>query len=216
MTISPSCTGLRKCSRSIDAVTTAPPEWRADAMPPAMSIHCMRMPPKIVPCVLVRPGNTICAVSTREARGVFRTARLCARGVFNGARGFSIAKACTDGGNTAAARGSTRAAKRLVERSRVYSLGPMRFSTPSGSRHSRWTTVLSALATLGLLAVAPTAHAKKLTLPQLLDLARAASPGIQATGAAAAAMEAQVSEARRNWLPQGDLLSVLAPSPQVQ
>jgi hypothetical protein len=29
------------------------------------------MPPKIVPCVFVRPGNTSCAVSTREARGVF-------------------------------------------------------------------------------------------------------------------------------------------------
>ena len=57
--------------RSIDAVTTAPPEWRADAIPPAMSIHCMRMPPKIVPCVFVRPGRTSWAVSTREARGVF-------------------------------------------------------------------------------------------------------------------------------------------------
>ena len=33
----------------IDAVTTGPPECRAAAMPAAMSIHCMRMPPKIVP-----------------------------------------------------------------------------------------------------------------------------------------------------------------------
>jgi outer membrane protein TolC len=36
-----------------------------------------------------------------------------------------------------------------------------------------------------------------------------------AAAAATAAMEAQVSEARRNWLPQGDLLSLLAPSPNM-
>lgn len=65
------------------------------------------------------------------------------------------------------------------------------------------------------LAGAPAAQAKKMTLPELLELARQASPGMQATAAATAAMEAQVSEAWRNWLPQGDLLSILAPSPNL-
>jgi outer membrane protein len=91
----------------------------------------------------------------------------------------------------------------------------MRFMIPSRGRRPRAATALATLAALGALALAPAALAKKLTLPELLDLARAASPGIQATGAATEAMEAQVSEARRNWLPQGDLLSVLAPSPKV-
>ncbi|HVZ71686.1 MAG TPA: TolC family protein [Polyangia bacterium] len=74
----------------------------------------------------------------------------------------------------------------------------------------------SLIAALLLSLGAREAHAKKMTLPELLDLARAASPGIQAAQAATAAMEAQVSEARRNWLPQGDLLSVLSPSPNVK
>ncbi len=92
----------------------------------------------------------------------------------------------------------------------------MRFMIWSPGRRARGATTLATLATLGLLVLAPSAHAKKLTLPELLDLARAASPGMQATAAAAEAMEAQVSEARRNWLPQGDLLSVLAPSPELK
>ncbi len=77
----------------------------------------------------------------------------------------------------------------------------------------RWATALAAVA---LSFAARAAHARKMTLPELLDLARQASPGIQAAGAATEAMEAQVSEARRNWLPQGDLLSILAPSPNIQ
>jgi outer membrane protein TolC len=60
------------------------------------------------------------------------------------------------------------------------------------------------------------AQAKKLTLPELLDLARNANPGLQAGAAATTAMEAQVSEARRNWLPTGDLLSLLGPSPHIE
>jgi hypothetical protein len=39
-------------------------------MPAAMSIHCINMPPKIVPCVFVNPGSTSCSVSTRDERGV--------------------------------------------------------------------------------------------------------------------------------------------------
>jgi outer membrane protein TolC len=73
---------------------------------------------------------------------------------------------------------------------------------------------------LFLLSVATTAApqsawAKKLTLPQLLDMARG-NPGLQANAAAISASEAQVTEAKMNWLPQGDLLSILAPSPNIQ
>jgi outer membrane protein TolC len=67
-----------------------------------------------------------------------------------------------------------------------------------------------------LLGPAAIAEAKKMTLPELLDLARAANPGLRAGSAATDAMEAQVSEARRNWLPTGDLLSILGPSPSIQ
>ena len=42
------------------------------------------------------------------------------------------------------------------------------------------------------------------------------NPGLRASAAATAAMEAQVSEAKLNWLPQGDLLSLLAPSPNIR
>jgi outer membrane protein TolC len=53
-----------------------------------------------------------------------------------------------------------------------------------------------------------------MTLPELLEMARS-YPGLRAGAAATAAMEAQVSEAKLNWLPQGDLLSLLAPSPNI-
>jgi outer membrane protein len=84
---------------------------------------------------------------------------------------------------------------------------------PRRSESRRW---VAALAALALVAGARAAEAKKMSLPELLELARQASPGIQAAGAATAAMEAQVTEARANWLPQGDLLSLLAPSPNIQ
>ena len=79
--------------------------------------------------------------------------------------------------------------------------------------------VVRSLTSLLLLAVATTAApqsawAKKLTLPQLLEMARG-NPGLQANAAAISASEAQVTEAKMNWLPQGDLLSILAPSPNI-
>ena len=77
----------------------------------------------------------------------------------------------------------------------------------------RWAT---GVATLVLALAARAAHAKKMTLPELLELARQASPGMQAAGAATEATQAQVSEAWRNWLPQGSLLSILAPSPDLK
>jgi len=64
-----------------------------------------------------------------------------------------------------------------------------------------------------LLAAAP-ARAKKLTLPELLAMARA-NPGLQASAAATSAVRQQVWEAKLNWLPQGDRLSIIAPSPEI-
>jgi outer membrane protein TolC len=70
----------------------------------------------------------------------------------------------------------------------------------------------------GLLsAVLPTsASAKKYTLPELLELARTRNPGLRAGDAATHAMQAQVLEARRNWFPQGDLTSFVAPVPRIE
>jgi len=80
---------------------------------------------------------------------------------------------------------------------------------------SRRLTCALALVLAGVLGGPRVAHAKKLTLNQLLEMARGGNPGLAAGAAATTAMEAQVSEARRNWLPQGDLLSLLAPSPNI-
>src|SRR5262249_6029730 len=68
-----------------------------------------------------------------------------------------------------------------------------------------------------LLAVAAgtRAEAKKFTLPELIQAAHTNNPSLAANHAATSAVEAQISEAKRNWLPQGDLLSLLAPSPNV-
>jgi outer membrane protein TolC len=75
------------------------------------------------------------------------------------------------------------------------------------------------LALLGVLlsAVLPsTAVAKKYTLNELLELARTQNPGLRAGDAATRAMQAQVAEAKRNWYPQGDLTSFVAPVPRVE
>jgi outer membrane protein TolC len=75
------------------------------------------------------------------------------------------------------------------------------------------------LAVLGglLSAVHPgSAFAKKYTLPELLELARTQNPGLRAGDAATHAMQAQVLEAKRNWYPQGDLTSFVAPVPRIE
>ena len=74
---------------------------------------------------------------------------------------------------------------------------------------------IAAALTLAALVVPRAASAKRFTLPELVQMARAGNPGIQAGGAAAMAMEAQVSEAKRNWFPSGDLLSFVAPVPRI-
>src|SRR5450755_419666 len=70
----------------------------------------------------------------------------------------------------------------------------------------------------GLLsAVVPaSAVARKYTLNELLEIARTQNPGLRAGDAATRGMQAQVSEARRNWLPQGDLTSFVAPVPRIE
>jgi outer membrane protein TolC len=81
---------------------------------------------------------------------------------------------------------------------------------PRVARHLPCLLVLAAVSVGG----APSAWARKFTLPQLLEMARG-NPGLQASAAATTASEAQVTEAKLNWLPQGDLLSILAPSPNL-
>jgi outer membrane protein TolC len=82
-----------------------------------------------------------------------------------------------------------------------------------GRPHRRVTEVLAILCLAA--ASAGSAQAKKMTLQQMIDLARVSNPGLAANAAATNAMEATVSEAWRNWLPSGDLLSLLAPSPTI-
>jgi outer membrane protein TolC len=76
--------------------------------------------------------------------------------------------------------------------------------------------LVSSILLLTALTAPSAAMAKKLTLPELLDQARAAYPGLRASAAATAASEAQVSEAWRYWLPSGDLLALFGPSPDIK
>ncbi|MDX2024009.1 MAG: TolC family protein [Deltaproteobacteria bacterium] len=54
------------------------------------------------------------------------------------------------------------------------------------------------------------------TLDDLLALARRYNPGLGAGDRATASVRAQVGEAERNWLPSGELTSLLAPSPKIK
>ncbi len=65
-------------------------------------------------------------------------------------------------------------------------------------------------------ALSTAAVAKKYTLSELLEMARSQNPGLRAGAAATHAMQAQVLEAKRNWYPQGDLTSFVAPVPRVE
>jgi outer membrane protein TolC len=75
---------------------------------------------------------------------------------------------------------------------------------------------LALLAALLSAAFPTAAVAKKYTLNELLELARSQNPGLRAGAAATHAMQAQVLEAKRNWYPQGDLTSFVAPVPRVE
>ncbi len=74
-----------------------------------------------------------------------------------------------------------------------------------------WPALVAAL----LAVAAPPASAKKFTLEELIQISRG-NPQLAADAAATAAMQAQVLEAKLNWLPQGSVLSLLAPSPNVE
>src|SRR5258708_37469606 len=92
----------------------------------------------------------------------------------------------------------------------------MSTSTTSMVRPHHRRRAAQALTVLLLAAAAERAAlAKKMTLQQLVDAAHTANPGLAANAAAVNAMEAQVSEAWRYWLPSGDLLSLLAPSTNI-
>src|SRR5688572_9615950 len=77
-------------------------------------------------------------------------------------------------------------------------------------------TRVTLLATVVALAGEGRAAAKGLTLVELVEIARRANPSVLASGAAVEAMEAQASEARRNWLPSGEFLSFVAPVPRLE
>src|SRR5690242_4410777 len=80
----------------------------------------------------------------------------------------------------------------------------------------RLTVALASLVvTLSLLAAAPAA-ARPYTLDELIGLARKASPSLAASERQTAQVEAQLSEAWRSWWPTGDLLSIVAPVPEIQ
>jgi len=53
------------------------------------------------------------------------------------------------------------------------------------------------------------------SLDELIELARRLSPGLAANGKATTAVRAQVKEAKRNWLPTGELSSILTVSPKI-
>jgi len=79
----------------------------------------------------------------------------------------------------------------------------------------RRTLTALAFASLSLVGVSGPAAGKAYTLQELLAIARHGNQGILAGGAAATAMEAQVHEARRNWLPSGELTSLLTALPPI-
>lgn len=83
--------------------------------------------------------------------------------------------------------------------------------------HFRPLALAALVSATGLSLLAPrAAFGAKYTLNELLALARQQNPGIRAGAAATHAMQAQVAEARRNWYPQGDLTSFVAPVPRVE
>ncbi len=60
------------------------------------------------------------------------------------------------------------------------------------------------------------AQAETYDLESLLKLATQYNPGVMASAKGTKQVEAQLSEARRSWLPTGEIRSILAPSPSIQ
>jgi outer membrane protein TolC len=76
--------------------------------------------------------------------------------------------------------------------------------------------LLTVALALAALAAAPAAWARTYTLPQLIELARRSNPGLAAGAQATASIEAQLLEAKRSWMPTGELVSLLAPVPEIR
>jgi len=69
---------------------------------------------------------------------------------------------------------------------------------------------------LAVLGVAAPARARTYTLPELIELARKNNPALAVAAQQTAAIEAQLVEARRSWHPTGELVSLIAPSPEIR
>ncbi len=72
------------------------------------------------------------------------------------------------------------------------------------------------LALACLLLIPSTAAARTYTLPELISVTRKTNPGIAAAVQQTAAVQAQLLEARRSWMPTGELLSMVAPAPEIR
>jgi hypothetical protein len=59
------------------------------------------------------------------------------------------------------------------------------------------------------------AQAKAYKLDELIEMARKGNPGLAANAQVTAGVEAQALEAHRNYLPTGDLSSMVAPVPEI-
>ena len=62
----------------------------------------------------------------------------------------------------------------------------------------------------------PAVQARTFTLTELLAFARRNNPGVAASVQATQKIEAQLSEANRSWQPSGQILSMLAPVPEIK
>jgi len=84
------------------------------------------------------------------------------------------------------------------------------------SPKSRRTVIGIACVAAAQLAAARPGLAKSFTLPELIQLAHRGNPGVQAGTVAADAMDLQALEAKRNWLPSGDLTSFVTAVPNIR
>jgi outer membrane protein TolC len=66
-----------------------------------------------------------------------------------------------------------------------------------------------------VVALPAVASAKAYTLQELVDMARKSNPGLAAGAQQTAGIQAQLSEARWSMLPSGELLSLVAPVPEI-
>jgi outer membrane protein, multidrug efflux system len=83
-------------------------------------------------------------------------------------------------------------------------------------RHPRAILLTASLFLSLLLGGAPPALGRAYTLSELIELARKSNPGLAAGARATARVEAQLAEARWSWLPSGEMLSLLAPVPEIR